>query len=181
MTDNHPLHLRLGLALIVREASRSEHPVLLLHGAAGPASLDSLRDHLATFHRVLAPVHPGWDGTPRPETLSSVADLAATYLNLLEEQEGPPPGNLAALRTYAGGTWEDPTLLDRIRELAVPALLIWGEHDAVVSPEFGRRYAEAIPGSRFALVPGGHLPVRDAPDATFAAIDAFLGDTPVKE
>jgi pimeloyl-ACP methyl ester carboxylesterase len=35
---------------------------------------------------VLAPTHPGWEGTVRPENLTSVAQLAAGYLTLLHER-----------------------------------------------------------------------------------------------
>jgi hypothetical protein len=44
----------------------------------------------------------------------------------------------------------------------------------VVSAGFGRAYA--LPNARFELIPGGgHLPMREAPDETFAAIDARPG------
>jgi pimeloyl-ACP methyl ester carboxylesterase len=35
--------------------------------------------------RVITPVHPGFDGTPRPEQLASIASLAAVYAELLRE------------------------------------------------------------------------------------------------
>ena len=35
--------------------------------------------------RVLAPTHPGFDGTPRPDGLNSVASLAALYSGLLDD------------------------------------------------------------------------------------------------
>ncbi len=62
------------------------HPVLLLHGGAGPASVAGfahlLREQFPT--RVVVPTHPGFGGTDRPSELSSVRDLAALYLALLE-------------------------------------------------------------------------------------------------
>ncbi|TYB96967.1 alpha/beta fold hydrolase [Micromonospora sp. WP24] len=218
--------LRPGLALTVRAAGHGR-PVLVLHGAGGPHTIDSLLAHLADAQQVLAPTHPGWDGTTRPESMTSVADLAAAYLELLKAEGlseatvvgvsfggwvaaemavrdrdhrvgrlvlidaiGPqitghrpampsnaPPENLAALRAYTRDTLEDPTLLDRARLRTIPELLVWGADDPVVSAEFGRRYADAIPGARLVLIPGaGHLPMRDAPEATFAAIDAFLAE-----
>ncbi|MFF5075478.1 alpha/beta fold hydrolase [Actinoplanes sp. NPDC000266] len=212
-------------------------PILLLHGAAGPDSMNSLIDHLAGAHRVIAPTHPGWDGTERPGDLASVAGLAGLYLDLLAQRDltgvtvagvsfggwvaaemavtdrgrrlgrlliidavgprieghppampsgpppsapgaprpGPPPGDMAAFRAYTTGGLEDPALLGRFAGLGIPAQLIWGENDTVVTPEFGRLYAGAIPGARFTVIPGGgHLPMREAPEATFAAIDDFL-------
>ncbi len=60
---------------------------LLLHGGAGPISVARFADLLATTYpaRVLTPTHPGFAGTPRPETLTSMAGLAAVYAALLEQ------------------------------------------------------------------------------------------------
>ncbi|OLR93741.1 alpha/beta fold hydrolase [Actinokineospora bangkokensis] len=88
---------------------------------------------------------------------------------------GPPPAALATLRAYTGPTLGDPALLDRLAGVDIPTLVLWGEHDQVVSAEFGRAYAAAFPRAEFHLIPGGgHLPTREAPTATFAALDAFL-------
>lgn len=86
-----------------------------------------------------------------------------------------PPANLAALQAYTEGKLDDPTLLDRLRPLTIPAFLLWGENDPVINVDFGRRYTEALPTARFEVIPGaGHVPMRDAPEATFAALDGFL-------
>ncbi|MGW1410709.1 alpha/beta fold hydrolase, partial [Streptomyces sp. NPDC002403] len=53
--------------------------------APGPASITPLVDHFATGYRVLAPTHPGWDDTVRPDTLNSVAALAAVYHDLVDQ------------------------------------------------------------------------------------------------
>ena len=62
------------------------HPYLLLHGGAGPQSVNGFADLLAaTEHaRVITPAHPGFGGTPRPEVLASVASLAELYVGLLD-------------------------------------------------------------------------------------------------
>ncbi|SNY24265.1 alpha/beta fold hydrolase [Paractinoplanes atraurantiacus] len=62
------------------------HPFLLLHGGGGPLTVNPWADRLADARhaRVLTPVHPGFNGTPRPGALDSIAGLAATYTTLLE-------------------------------------------------------------------------------------------------
>jgi pimeloyl-ACP methyl ester carboxylesterase len=45
-------------------------------------------EHLAGTMHAIAPTHPGWDGTPRPDSIASVADLASAYLELLLDREG---------------------------------------------------------------------------------------------
>src|ERR1700678_385725 len=64
-------------------------PVLLLHGGAGPDSFAGFADELAARFpvRVLTPVNPGFDGTPRPGGLDSVRKLAEVYGRLLAELE----------------------------------------------------------------------------------------------
>ncbi|HEY2596391.1 MAG TPA: alpha/beta fold hydrolase, partial [Chloroflexota bacterium] len=50
-----------------------------------------------------------------------------------------------------------PKLRRRLARVDCPALVVWGDSDRLVSPDYGRTYAEAIPGARFELVPrAGH-------------------------
>ena len=70
------------VSLHVEEAGEGR-PALLLHGGAGPASM---RPFLGALdgRRALLPTIPGFDGTPQPEWLRSVPDLATVYLALLD-------------------------------------------------------------------------------------------------
>ncbi|AHH97801.1 alpha/beta fold hydrolase [Kutzneria albida] len=224
------------LELTLTEAGAGQ-PVLVLHGGAGPGSVANLVEHFAADSHVLAPTHPGWEDTPRPEWFTGVDSLAVTYLDLLEDRDlsevlvigssfggwvaaemavrdrgqrigrlvlmgaigpeipghtvrvpgggggggapqgrGPSPAALATMRAYAGTSMNDPKLLRRLARVRTPALLVWGEQDQVVSPEFGRAYAAALPNSRFEVIAGaGHIPTREAPEAALAVIDGFLG------
>ncbi|MGO8960274.1 MAG: alpha/beta fold hydrolase [Streptosporangiaceae bacterium] len=64
----------------------SGQPVLLLHGGAGSFSVAGFAELLASADaRVLTPVHPGFDGTPRPERLDSIKALAGVYVQLLSD------------------------------------------------------------------------------------------------
>jgi pimeloyl-ACP methyl ester carboxylesterase len=62
-------------------------PVLLLHGGGGPPSMGALPSTLSEDFEVIAPVHPGFGGTPRPEWFTGIDDIALTYLQLLEQRD----------------------------------------------------------------------------------------------
>jgi len=56
-------------------------PFVILHGGAGPASVQRFAEMLGSTAgaRALVPIHPGFQGTPRPENLTSVSGLAEVY------------------------------------------------------------------------------------------------------
>jgi pimeloyl-ACP methyl ester carboxylesterase len=235
--------------------SADGRPFLLLHGGAGPVSFRSFAAYLAARRpaRVLVPVHPGFDGTPRPETLHDVRGLAALYVALIDELgldgvtvvgnsiggwiaaemallAGPRiagvivvngvgievpdhpvadffalsmdelaeksyfepdrfrmdpsafddatkarmAGNRSAIALYAGTAMTDPTLIDRLKSAAVPVLVLWGQSDRIVDPDYGRAYADAIPGATYLPVEhSGHLPQLETPDRVLEPIWSF--------
>src|SRR5450631_3919548 len=61
--------------------------VLVLHGGGGPATVASLSAHIAEYAHVITPTHPGWDGTPRPESIGNIASLADAYVRYLDERD----------------------------------------------------------------------------------------------
>ena len=84
----------------------------------------------------------------------------------------------AALALYL---WEpyahNPKLLGRLGRIDIPTLVVWGENDGLVSSEYGRKFAAAIPGSAFKIVPEcGHLPQVERPDRLMEYIIEFAGD-----
>lgn len=80
-----------------------------------------------------------------------------------------------ALAVYAGNPYmHDPTLLRRLSDLRVPALVIWGESDRVVDLEYGRAWAKALPGARFEPVPkAGHFPHVEQPERVLGLLRDF--------
>ncbi|CAN5144954.1 alpha/beta hydrolase [soil metagenome] len=234
----------------------SGDPVLILHGGGGPFTVASIAQHLSATMHTIVPTHPGWNGTARPDSLTTIAGLANLYLDYLsaqdltgvtvigsslggwiaaemalqddasrvarlvlidsagievdgapmrdffaldargvaeysfhdpakfftdpatvsEEQVARQRSNMATMRILAGDPYmHDPTLLDRLPQIAVPTLVLWGESDRIFTPDYGRALAAAIPDASFELVDAaGHLPQIEAPAATFAAIDRFL-------
>ena len=253
ITNTYSVHLDgVGPLDVTVSEYGSGRPFLLLHGGGGPDTVARFGETLAADEqvRVLVPVHPGFGGTPRPETLHTVTGLAALYVALLDQlglddvtvignsiggwiaaeiaiqnsprvsrailidaaglevpghpvadffsltmdqvfelsfhNPGPyridpatlPPaaqaiaaGNRAALSAYAGRAMTDPTLGGRLREVAVPTLVIWGDSDQMVDPEYGRAFAAAIPGARFELLKDtGHMPQVETPGQLLEAI-----------
>jgi pimeloyl-ACP methyl ester carboxylesterase len=80
------------------------------------------------------------------------------------QQKAVMAGNFAALKVYSNGM-VDPALRGRLSAITVPTLVVWGESDRVVDPEYGRAYANAIPGAAFQLMAGaGHLPQMETPN-----------------
>ncbi|MGY0541538.1 alpha/beta fold hydrolase [Nocardioides sp. YJ-D4] len=69
----------------------------------------------------------------------------------------------------------DGGLFDRLADVEVPVLLIWGEHDALVpathAPEFANRLKEA----QVSIIEGaGHIPQVEKTAATLAVVHPFL-------
>src|SRR5271156_5183848 len=53
----------------------------------------------------------------------------------------------------------NPNLAKWLHRITVPTLLVWGDMDGLVPPEFGEAYHAAIPGSRFVVLKdAGHAP-----------------------
>jgi pimeloyl-ACP methyl ester carboxylesterase len=72
----------------------------------------------------------------------------------------------------------NPKLRPWLRRIDVPTLVLWGESDKIVTPEYGRAYADSIPGARFQTIPAaGHYPYLERPEAFTAAVTAFLQDS----
>jgi pimeloyl-ACP methyl ester carboxylesterase len=210
--------------------------------------------HLAGNAHVITPTYPGFDGTPRPDSQSTVASLADACARYLDEHDlkdvlvigssiggwvgaelalraprvtglviinglgvnipdqpitnitgftpqqlakvayhdpakfgagAPPPtperiamirANQATLVVYAGESYGyDATLLGRLKGIHVPTLVLWGVSDHVVTKEYGRGYAAAIPNAKFETVEAaGHLPWLEQPEDTFRVLDRFV-------
>jgi pimeloyl-ACP methyl ester carboxylesterase len=75
------------LPLSITRAGDTGPTVLVVHGGGGPGTVAPLVAHLAERHRVLAPTIPGWDGTPRPERIARIDDVAAAFLDLLRAED----------------------------------------------------------------------------------------------
>jgi pimeloyl-ACP methyl ester carboxylesterase len=71
----------------------------------------------------------------------------------------------------------NPQLKQWLGRIAAQTLVLWGDKDGVVSPEYGRAYTKLIPGAQFQLIEGaGHHPEQEQPARFVQAVTGFLGD-----
>lgn len=85
--------------------------------------------------------------------------------------ESSPDGVVAALGAMRGRQDSTPLL----EKIAIPALVVGGEEDAVSSPEVMAAMAEKIPDARHVTLPqAGHLSNLEAPEGFNQALEEFL-------
>ncbi|OQR65601.1 alpha/beta hydrolase [Streptomyces maremycinicus] len=73
---------------VIQAGDPAARTALVLHGGGGPQTVAPIVRHLAASLHTFAPTHPGWNGTTRPDFITSVADLATAYLaRLLDHGE----------------------------------------------------------------------------------------------
>lgn len=76
----------------------------------------------------------------------------------------------------------NPALLDeavdgKLGAIRIPTLVIWGEHDQLIAPSFGRAYRSSIPGAQWATLPdSGHAPMIETPAAFLKVLQPFLAE-----
>ncbi|MEX0753082.1 MAG: alpha/beta hydrolase [Xanthobacteraceae bacterium] len=75
--------------------------------------------------------------------------------------------------------WEpymhNPKLKHRLHRIKAPTLLIWGDNDGIVKPDYGRAYCDLIPGAAIRFVPNaGHLPHIEQPQTFMEHLRDFL-------
>ncbi len=65
-------------------------------------------------------------------------------------------------------------MLTKVKEIAMPTLVICGLDDALTPPKYSEFLAKDIPGSRLVLIPdAGHMVMIEKPDETNRAIETF--------
>src|SRR6202046_1631374 len=87
MTTNIMNGFYAGDLAVTIDQQGAGRPVLLLHGGGGPPSMGTLPAALSEDYEVIAPVHPGFAGTPRPEWYDGIDDIALSYLQLFEQRD----------------------------------------------------------------------------------------------
>lgn len=255
MAGNTPkIELRGATVDVVRKGSGPQ--LFMLHGGGGPVAEMPFADKLAESFEVIAPVHPGFNGSPIPEHFDDMQDLVYLYRDLMDALDlddaimmgfsfggwtaaelavistarlsklilvdpvgvkvggredrdiadvfATPPDELARLMWHDPAnapnpthmsdaeqetaqsnrvalslyTWQpymhNPKLPGRLHRIDVPTLLIWGESDGLVTPDYGRAFCAMIPGAKMAVIPkAGHAPQVEQPDAFVGLVTSF--------
>lgn len=117
-----------------------------------------------------------------PELFFSDEDKGLSLLHNLDFKDLPEDAALRFARNRESLTrfgWAptlyNPKLKDRLHRIKVPTLLLWGADDRIVSVDYGRQYAAAIPGARIAVIEkAGHYGYLEKPAAFADEIEAFL-------
>lgn len=91
--------------------------------------------------------------------------MVADLINDVEVDVQSQLRDYEAFSHYARDPYaHNPKLLSRLNRVAVPALFLWGVSDGLVTPEYGRRYSELVPGGEFDLIAeAGHAPHLEQP------------------
>jgi pimeloyl-ACP methyl ester carboxylesterase len=84
---------------------------------------------------------------------------------------------LAALRAQLDLGGQREVLLDRLPQLEIPTLVVWGARDRVFPHSQARDAVSRLPNGSLALIPDcGHMPHVECPDRFVAALDEFFAD-----
>jgi pimeloyl-ACP methyl ester carboxylesterase len=82
---------------------------------------------------------------------------------------------MLALVRRLRGPERDAALEDRLRDVAIPTLVVFGTLDRVIPPEIGRVYKELMPNSHLVFVyDAGHAIAAERPEAFAEVVADFL-------
>jgi pimeloyl-ACP methyl ester carboxylesterase len=82
---------------------------------------------------------------------------------------------VAALRAQVGPRGQKHILMDDLRKLSVPTLVVWGECDLIVPVCQAQQAVRLLSCGRLEIIPhAGHLPHVEAPENFVAALSVFL-------
>ena len=164
LARQHPRHLR-ALVLVATTPKFSAGPDWE-HGVQAAVLEEFTRglaqDYRRTVHSFLALQTRG------DEHAAETLRLLRARLTLHGEPDARAlAAGLAILRSA--------DLREALPRLALPALVIAGEHDRLTPPEAGRELAARLPGARFRLVArSAHAPFLSHPEEVLAELDGFL-------
>lgn len=79
--------------------------------------------------------------------------------------------------TWARINTDFTDLTDRLGEIRVPTLVLWGADDRWIPVEYAERFVQDIPGARAVIYPNvGHVPMEEQPELSSRDMRRFLSD-----
>jgi len=119
-----------------------------------------------------------------PSSMPPQETLKLSFYNPAKFAASPPTPdaakiraeNMRTLRIYGGEHFSyDPSLRSRLATISCPTLVLWGESDHIAEKEYGRGFAESIPGAQFETIPeAGHMPQIERPEEVLRSINGFV-------
>lgn len=71
----------------------------------------------------------------------------------------------------------NPKLIDRLHRVNVPAIVLWGAEDGVVSAKYGKTFANSLPQAEFHLIEeAGHYAHLENPDRVNELVDELVSN-----
>jgi pimeloyl-ACP methyl ester carboxylesterase len=82
---------------------------------------------------------------------------------------------LAVSRSLIDHQGQSEIVLDRLSDLTVPALIVWGDSDQIIPVAHAHEAARRVRHGRLAIIPDcGHMPQVERPELFLDALDPFL-------
>jgi pimeloyl-ACP methyl ester carboxylesterase len=125
--------------------------------------------------RDIADIHALPDDEVRRRTFFDPSRVATDYTTLPDDELTAIARDREATALYGWRPYmHNPGLRQWLHRVRVPTLVLWGESDGIVTPDFGRKLCEALPNARLETIPqAGHYPQIERPDAVASAIERF--------
>jgi len=108
-------------------------------------------------------------------TFFDPARTAPDYSRLSDEEATVVARDREATALYGWRPYmHNPGLRQWLHRVRVPALVLWGDSDGIVTPDYGQKFCRSLPNARFELVrEAGHYPQIERPQEVADAIDRF--------
>ena len=108
-------------------------------------------------------------------TFFDPAAAAPDYSRLDDAEAASIASDRAATTLYGWRPYmHNPGLRQWLHRVRVPTLVLWGQSDGIVPPDYGQRLSQSLHDARFELIPeAGHYPQVERPEAVADAIERF--------
>ncbi len=108
------------------------------------------------------------------QTVANQAIVTPAMVDRYWELNRYPGNREATMRRFAAYASRNRDA-DRVGEIKVPTLILWGAEDKLIPVSGADWFAARIKGAQKIVYPGiGHIPMEETPDRSAADLDAFL-------